>query len=321
MTARPAPALPDRQHSDSYMYEPKLDGWRCLAFHRLDRTVALQSRQRKSLTAYFSDITAAVFEQLPPGTVLDGELVIYRDGRCDFAALHQRLTRPAHPPTTASYVIFDLLAVAGRDLRGLPYRKRRKRLRRLLTDAGPPLALMPATGDPAGARTWMRDYADAGVEVVVVKHREHGYRPRRRSWFKVRARTTADAVVGGVIGPLDAPEALLLGLPDDTGRLRVAGRTGPLTLPARRELGTLLVPPQRSHPWPQRIPASRFGQLPGDLVDYTPTEPLLVVEVDADVCFEHHRWRHPTGFRRVRAELDPVDLSPHSRDSGRRPYP
>src|SRR5690349_12003638 len=49
----------------------------------------------------------------------------------------------------------------------------------------------------------------------------------------------------GAIGPLDAPEALLLGLPDDTGRLRVAGRTGPLTLPARRELGTLLVPPQR----------------------------------------------------------------------------
>src|SRR5689334_14874429 len=74
----------------------------------------------------------------------------------------------------------------------------------------------------------------------------------------------------GVIGPLDAPEALLLGLPDDTGRLRVAGRTGPLTLPARRELGTLLVPPQRTHPWPERIPASRFGQLPGDLVDYTP---------------------------------------------------
>ena len=41
---------------------------------------------------------------------------------------------------------------------------------------------MPATRDLAGAHTWMRDYADAGVEGVVVKHREHGYRPRRRSW-------------------------------------------------------------------------------------------------------------------------------------------
>jgi hypothetical protein len=62
---------------------------------------------------------------------------------------------------------------------------------------------------------------------------------------------------------------------------------------------------------------SRFGQLPGKLVDYTPTEPLLVVEVDADVCFDHHRWRHPTGFRRIRAELEPRDLSPpRRRDQG-----
>ena len=94
----------------------------------------------------------------------------------------------------------------------------------------------------------------------------------------------------------------------------MAGRTGPLTLPARRELGTLLVPPQRTHPWPERIPASRFGQLPGDLVDYTPTEPLLVVEVDTDMCFDQNRWRHPTAFKRVRAELDPLDLSPPRSD-------
>ena len=316
MVARPAAELPDEQHSDGYTFEPKLDGWRCLAFHRLDHTAALQSRQHKPLTMYFPEITAAVLGQVPPGTVLDGELVIYRDGHCDFAALHHRLARPANS-VRASYVVFDVLTVAGRDLRGLPYRKRRKRLRRLLVDTGPPLVLMPATRDLGGAQAWMREHIEAGVEGVVVKHREHGYRPRRRVWWKVRSRTTADAVVGGVIGPLDAPEALLLGLPDERGRLHVAGRTGPLTLPARRELGSLLVPAQRTHPWPERIPSSRFGQLPGDLVDYTPTEPLLVVEVDADVCFEQHRWRHPTGFRRIRAELDPTDLSPpRRRDEG-----
>src|SRR5689334_10101473 len=82
-------------------------------------------------------------------------------------------------------------------------------MRRLLADTGPPLVLMPAIRDLVGAQAWMRDHVDAGVEGVVVKHREHGYRPRRRSWWKVRTRTTADAVVGGVIGPLDAPEALL----------------------------------------------------------------------------------------------------------------
>jgi ATP-dependent DNA ligase len=122
---------------------------------------------------------------------------------------------------------------------------------------------MPATRELGGAQAWMHNHTKAGVEGVVVKHREHGYRPRRRCWWKVRTRTTADAVVGGVLGPLDAPEALLLGLPDDNGRLRVAGRTGPLTLPARRELGALLIPAQRTHPWPERIPLSRFGQLPG----------------------------------------------------------
>jgi len=87
----------------------------------------------------------------------------------------------------------------------------------------------------------------------------------------------------------------VLGLPDNTGRLRVAGSTSPLTLPVSRKLGTLLVLPQRSPPWPERIPASRFGQLPDDSVDYTPTEPLLVIEADIDMCFDHHRWRHPTG--------------------------
>jgi hypothetical protein len=143
---------------------------------------------------------------------------------------------------------------------------------------------------------------------VVVKHREHGYRLRRRSW-KVRTRVTADAVVGGVIGALDAPEALLLGLPDERGRLRVAGRTVALTLPARREIGAVLVPARQAHPWPERIPSSRFGQLPGELVDYTQTEPLLVVEVDADVSFEHDRWRHPTRYRRVRSDLRPTDLA------------
>jgi ATP-dependent DNA ligase len=308
MIARAAVELPDEQHSARLMFEPKLDGWRCLAFHQANGRAVLQSRQHKALTRYFPEIVVAIVEQVPAATVLDGELVVYRGGRCDFGALQRRVGGRPGVAAAASFVAFDVLAVAGRDLRSAPYRKRRKRLRKLLADAKPPLALMPATRELTGARAWMRDHIEAGVEGVVIKHREHGYQPRRRSWFKVRTRTTADAVVGGVIGPLNAPEALLLGLPDRRGRLRVAGRTGPLTLPARRELGTLLVPPRQGHPWPEQIPSSRFGQLPGDLVDYTPTEPLLVVEVDADVCFEHDRWRHPTGFRRVRGDLQPADL-------------
>src|SRR6188768_2982782 len=87
MTARPVPQLPDEQHSGSLTFEPKLDGWRCPAFHRLHGRVALQSRQKKALTGYFPEVVAAIVEQVPAGTVLDGELVVYRDGGCDFAAL------------------------------------------------------------------------------------------------------------------------------------------------------------------------------------------------------------------------------------------
>jgi len=169
---------------------------------------------------------------------------------------------------------------------------------------------MPMTRALAGAQAWMAEHGGAGIEGVVVKDRGHGYRPGRRSWMKVRTRTTAEAIVGGVLGPLNAPEALLLGRHDERGRLRMAGRTGPLTLPARRELGAVLTASRGAHPWPEQIPSSRFGQLPPRPVDYTPAEPDVVVEVDADVCFEQDRWRHATAFRRLRLDLDPEDVSP-----------
>lgn len=96
--------------------------------------------------------------------------------------LQQRISARPRLTCAASLVVFDVLALAGRDLRGLPYRERRKQLRRLLADIEPPLLLMPATRELTGAHAWMRDHIDAGVEGVVVKRREHGYRPKRRSW-------------------------------------------------------------------------------------------------------------------------------------------
>ena len=87
--------------------------------------MALRSRRQRTLTPYFPEITAAVAAQLPTGTVLDGELVVYRDGQCDFAALQRRTSGQPALASAASLVVFDLLALAGQDLRGLPYRKRR----------------------------------------------------------------------------------------------------------------------------------------------------------------------------------------------------
>jgi ATP-dependent DNA ligase len=313
MAARPAHALPPPEQAALYSFEPKWDGFRCLAFRTPERAL-LQSRQLRPLTRYFPEIAAAVIEQLPPGTVVDGELCVYRDGRLDFSALQRRI----HPSaihaarrgelTPAALVVFDVLAVAGVDLRGRPYWARREHLEQLLREARPPLVLTPATRDLAAAHAWLTEHATAGIEGVVVKDVRRSYRPGRTSWEKVRSRATADAVVGGVLGPLADPRALVLGRPDGHGRLRVAGRTGPLPQTVRRELGTLLVAPRGRHPWPPRISSSRFGQLPPEPVAYTQAEPLLVVEVDADICWEQGRWRHPTAFRRLRVDMHADDL-------------
>jgi ATP-dependent DNA ligase len=320
MVARPAPALPPPERAALFSFEPKFDGFRCLAFRTSDG-VLLQSRQLRPLTRYFPEVAAALAEQLAPGTVVDGELCVYRDGQLDFTALQRRI----HPSAMhaarrgelapASLVVFDVLAVAGADLRGRPYWARREHLELLLRNARPPLVLMPATRDLGAAHAWLTEHAGAGIEGVVVKDVRRGYRPSRTSWEKVRTRATVDAVVGGVLGPLDEPRALVLGRHDGDGRLRVVGRTGPLPASARREVGTLLVPPQGRHPWPRRISSSRFGQLPPEPVDYAQVEPLLVVEVDADLCWEQGRWRHPTEFRRLRVDLCAHDLLGAARDA------
>ncbi len=326
MVARAAAELPVDDGGGRWSFEPKMDGFRCLAFRTGDDRVLLQSRQQRPLTRYFPEVVAALHQRVPPGTVLDGELVVYSGSRLSFAALQRRI----HPSSAhhaarvvdngaawsgvlapAVLAVFDVLTLAGQDLRGEPYKRRRKRLRKLLAGSGEPLLLMPATREIAGAEAWMEQHADAGIEGVVVKDRRRGYRHdrSRAAWQKVRAHHTAEAIVGGVVGPLNAPDALLLGRHDDEGRLRVVGRTGPLPLAARRELGKLLTGPDGAHPWPALLPANRFGHWSTDDLVYTATEPNLVVEVDADGCFEHGRWRHLTHYLRVRLDLQPDEIT------------
>jgi ATP-dependent DNA ligase len=176
---------------------------------------------------------------------------------------------------------------------------------------------MPATRDLTGAHAWMADHGGAGIEGVVVKDRRRGYRPDRHTWDKVRIHHTTDAIIGGVTGPLADPDALVLGRPDEHGRLRVAGRTRPLTPGQRAELAAVLHAPAGAHPWPPVIPAARFGQYGAGPLVYTKVEPSVVVEVDADVCWEHGRWRHPVTYRRHRIDLTPDDLTPDDLGTGR----
>src|SRR3954447_5997373 len=228
MLARTVSNLPT---GSGWAFEPKFDGYRVLAFRSRAR-VELQSRQQRILTAHFPDVTAAI-AGLGDEVVLDGELVIWNAGRFDFAALQDRLRsgprraptppapRRAHPlaaATPAAYVVFDLLAHGRTDLREQPYQHRRDALEALLGRGLPPgLVLTPSTTDPAVARSWLIHHGPTGIEGVVAKRLDQTYRPGVRGWQKLRTRLTAEAVVGGVIGPLDAPRVLLLGRTTTTG--------------------------------------------------------------------------------------------------------
>jgi ATP-dependent DNA ligase len=168
---------------------------------------------------------------------------------------------------------------------------------------------MPATTDPAVARAWLTNHSAAGIEGVVAKRLDQPYRPGGRTWRKIRTRHTTEAVVGGVLGSIDRPEALIVGRYDTSGRLRVAGRTTALPRPARTELGRVLTPGAvGTHPWPVTIPSSRFGQRPSEPIDYVQVAPRTVVELDVDTSFQQDRWRHAARYVRLRADLCPGDV-------------
>jgi ATP-dependent DNA ligase len=312
MLARAVTELPT---GPTWLYQPKLDGWRCC----LSRTdvVRLRSLRGKPLARYFPEITAAA-TAVPAGVVLDGELIVPSGEGCDFAALQPRITTSPRrfgelPP--AGFMAFDLIMRNGVDLRREPYARRRAELEELLRGMPSVFGVMPQTTDRAVAEAaWLSDRNPTGVEGVVARRGGQIYLGGRRGFLKCKLRDTAEAVVGGVFGSPRRPEALILGVPSASGRLRVAGHSSRLSKRARAEIGALLTTPaQGTHPWPDTLPASRFGQLPGsERVAYTKVTPSLVIEFEHDQASEQDRYRHPVSFIRVRAELLPTDLSPWS---------
>ncbi|GGJ89709.1 ATP-dependent DNA ligase [Pilimelia anulata] len=303
---------------ERWIFEPKWDGFRGILFH-LPEGTRLQSRSGKALGPYFPEILRAG-RWLPVGTVLDGELIVWREhGRTSFAALQRRLSAgrqvmrlareyPAH------LVVFDLLADADGPWLDQPLRLRRTRLVELLAGAPPELVLCPQTTDVEEAREWMRTWTAAGVEGVVAKRADRPYRPGRRGWRKLRVRHTVEAIIGGVTGTLSHPEALLLGRHDADGRLHYVGRTGPLTDAHRGELRAVLTRagPARGggtdHPWPQPLPATWTGQLDrAQPLTYVQVQPTVVAEVAVDAAYEHRRWRHIARYVRCRFDLSVYD--------------
>jgi ATP-dependent DNA ligase len=312
--AKPVRAIPPADAlSGGCLYEPKWDGYR-LVVVRTGTATRVWSKQGRDLTDRFPDITAAALAQVPAGTVLDGEVVIWNGSRLDFGLLQRRMVTAAgrlgplvaaHP---ASYVAFDLLASGGTDLRAQRLSRRRAALEALAARWAPPMQLSPATADPEEARRWFDDFRPAGVEGLVAKGAGTRYAPGRREWLKVKSWETTEVLAGGVIGPIDRPSQLVAGRYRD-GELVVVGRTSPLSPRQAAELGAVLRPAAAGHPWPERIGTGRFGG--GKLsVPLTRVDPVLVVEVSADTALQAGVFRHPLRFVRVRPDLEPDDLPP-----------
>jgi len=310
--SKPVVAIPPAHAlSGGCLYEPKWDGYR-LVVVRTASSTRLWSKQGRDLTDRFPDIAAAALAQVPAGTVVDGEVVIWNGSRLDFGLLQRRMVTapgrigPLVAASPASYVAFDLLAAAGTDLRGERLSRRRSDLEALAARWAPPMQISPSTADPAEARRWFDDFRTAGVEGLVAKGAATRYAPGRREWLKVKSWETTEVIAGGVIGTLERPSQLVAGRYRD-GALVVVGRTSPLNPQQSAELAAVLTPAGDGHPWPSRIGTGAFGG--GKLsVALTRVEPAVVVEVSADAALQAGVFRHPLRFVRVRPDLRPEDL-------------
>ena len=331
MLSKGAAALPP---GAGWIFEPKWDGFRALIFRDGDE-IFIQSRDEKPLGRYFPELLAPLRAQLPLRCVLDGEIVIARDGALDFEALQLRL----HPAASrvkilsgqipASVVFFDLLCQAERDLRPLPFRERRAALEAMLAGASPPLHLTPATRDRVTAADWFQRFEGAGLDGVMAKPEEGPYEPDKRVMLKVKHERDCDCVVAGFRwhkgSEATAVGSLLLGLYDDASELQHVGVCASFTNVRRRELVDLLAPYRRdalvNHPWQewaayqavaepggQRRPGmgSRWSQ--GKDLSWEPLRAELVVQVAYD-HMQGSRFRHTAQFRRWRDDKPPRDCT------------
>ena len=320
MLARLARRLPE----GDLLYEPKWDGFRCLVFRDGDELL-LQSRNGKPLDRYFPELQAPLRDRLPPRVVVDGELVVPRDGRLDFDALTDRI-HPAESrvarlaaSSPARLVAFDLLALADDDLTGVPLTERRARLDAVLAGVTSPVHLSPATTDAHVAGDWFARFEGAGLDGVIAKPRDGVYAPGKRTLHKVKHQRTADVVVGGFRWHKDGEGvgSLLLGLYDDEDRLRHIGVASSFSATRRRELAQQLLPVRdryadelEDHPWldaPQgsdRSPRAEHRWSAGKDTSWEPLPLVLVAEV-AYEQLQGDRLRHGARWVRWRPDREP----------------
>ncbi|MBS3651184.1 ATP-dependent DNA ligase [Pseudaminobacter sp. 19-2017] len=310
MEAKTADKLPE---GGSWQYEPKWDGFRCLAFKEADQ-VDLRAKSGKPLGRYFPELVDALRALDALRFVVDGEIVIAIDGKVSFDALQMRLhpaesrIRKLAAETPANLILFDMLVdPTGTKLLDRPLEQRRAALESFVASAGSPwLALSPVTRDARDANAWLSHAGHGATDGVVAKRVDQPYQPGERAMVKVKRLRTADCVVGGFryLAGERQVGSLLLGLYDKEGKLDHVGFTSTISNDERgeltRRLEALREPPGftgKAPGGPSRWSTERSGE-------WEPLRPELVVEVR----FDHvtgDRFRHGTKLLRWRPDKAP----------------
>jgi len=329
MLAKRVAQIPE---GDSWIFEPKWDGFRALIF-RDNSEILIQSRDGKSLNRYFPELLDTLRKALPERCVLDGEIVIATGAGLDFDALQLRIHPAASrvkllsQQTPASVVFFDLLCEGEEDLSSEPFVTRRKRLEALLSSAAPPIHITPATRDHSVAADWFRRFEGAGLDGVMAKPATGAYEPAKRVMLKIKHERDCDCVVAGFRWHKDAKGtavgSLLLGLFDERGTLQHVGVCASFALEKRRSLVEYLSRYRENalddHPWAgwaENAGENNAGRMPGGQsrwsqgkdLSWEPLRPELVVEV----AYEHmqgDRFRHMAQFRRWRGDKKPSECT------------
>jgi ATP-dependent DNA ligase len=293
-----------------WQFEPKWDGFRCLAFRDGDEA-ELMSKSGKPLGRYFPEIVDALAKLTERRFVLDGELVLPVGDVLSFGALQLRL----HPAasriarlsreTPAQLMLFDCLQLGSEKLVDRPLAERRAALERFMRGAaGPRLCLSPATDDGRVAAQWFERSGKA-LDGVVVKRLDAAYQPGERAMVKVKQQRTADCVVGGYRKGKKGIGSLLLGLYDRAGQLDYVGFTSSFSDEDRAALAKKLAKDEGPSPFTGNSPGgvSRWSR-GRDSHEWVPLKGDLVAEVIYDQV-TGGRFRHGTTFLRWRPDKRP----------------
>jgi ATP-dependent DNA ligase len=304
MEAELVDALPEE---DGWQYEPKWDGFRGV-LENLSGELNLWSRNARPLLRYFPELES-LGERLPPGSALDGEVVVVRKGALDFDALQMRLhpaesrVRKLSAEIPAGFVCFDVLFWDGDDFHGKPLEERRAKVEAL------PFDVSPATKDIGQALTWLDRLEVAGFDGVVAKRLDAQYLPgSREAVVKVKKDKTADCAVVGVTWSEKGRgvASLMLGLYDEKGKLHHVG-TASAAGKRRDEILERVEPLLGSSP--ERLPRGEPSRWrPKVALEWSPVPPELVVEVSYDK-WQKARFRHNARFLRFRPDKDPEQCS------------